>query len=87
PTNKYILYIPHGSDETAGSANPHGGRRWLYIPHGSDETYMKFLKNHGKGHFISHMVQMKLDKNKREKLFFSFFISHMVQMKPNCQRT
>jgi len=42
----FLLYIPHGSDETLSSASASATFWNLYIPHGSDETpVIHFSKN------------------------------------------
>ena len=55
----FLLYIPHGSDESKSHLNTFLQYLRLYIPHGSDEsfTYQEFMRLTNS--FISHMVQMK----------------------------
>ncbi|KUK38536.1 MAG: hypothetical protein XD67_0213 [Thermodesulfobacterium commune] len=57
------LYIPHGSDEPYVIGSINGCIITLYIPHGSDEPKVEnsLLKTFQA--FISHMVQMNLDRD------------------------
>jgi len=56
------LYIPHGSDERIRPCRRDAKRSGLYIPHGSDERSAKKLSLPSANSFISHMVQMKENK-------------------------
>jgi len=60
------LYIPHGSDESLYILKTPALRPQLYIPHGSDERRrrMRYQEGGDKG-FISHMVQMKENLERR----------------------
>ena len=62
PVLPITLYIPHGSDESWGFF-----RGWkkvisLYIPHGSDESSLLAMSSSMQLTFISHMVQMKAER-------------------------
>jgi len=55
----FLLYIPHGSDESIAGFWLNELYSPLYIPHGSDESLSFGRKSCEWISFISHMVQMK----------------------------
>ena len=78
---RFVLYIPHGSDESA-SSNSFSPQSSTFISH---MVQMKAKERSGVEHsrlyFISHMVQMK-ERDPIGKILVDIgFISHMVQMK------
>jgi len=61
--NHDLLYIPHGSDESASILPSASFIKTLYIPHGSDERFPSKPSEYTNFYFISHMVQMKAREN------------------------
>jgi len=79
---KYILYIPHGSDERAQVQKYPPALKHLYIPHGSDES-LQYLRRCNVRYVLyiphgSDERQLKTDITETKR---AYFISHMVQMK------
>ena len=57
-----VLYIPHGSDESLRMSVCVVCGCVLYIPHGSDESCSSLKEEAKTVTFISHMVQMKVNR-------------------------
>ena len=77
---QFILYIPHGSDNTAYHLGDKTIPIMLYIPHGSDNTSKEIRKQYNIKAFISHMVQIILAWGIFCGGLKISFISHMVQI-------